>query len=110
MEEVNLSMAISLLGLRSVDCVVSPSVGRSGGIVIISDDQVLELIDPKVGTYAICSKFKSLKDDFVWGLISVYRPNDDNLRFALFDELKFFVSAGHSLVFWRRFQCCKISS
>jgi len=45
-----------------------------------------------VGTYVICGKFKSLNDDFVWGLIGVYGPNDDNLRFALFDELKFFMS------------------
>jgi len=72
--------------------VVLPSVGRSGIIVIIWDAQALELIDSKVGTYAICGKFKSLKDDFVWGLIGVYGPKDDNLRFALFDELKFFMS------------------
>ena len=61
-------------------------------IVIIWDDQTLELINSKVGTYAICDKFKSLNDDFVWGLIGVYGPNDDNLRIACFDELKFFVS------------------
>ena len=77
--------------------------------MIIWDDQVLELIDSKVETYAICGKFKSLKDDFVWRLIGVYGPNDNNLRFVLFDELKFFVSMGHSLVSRRRFQCCKIS-
>ena len=69
----------------------------------------MELIDSKVGTYAICGKFKSLNDDFVWGLIGVYGPNDDNLRSAFFDELKFFVSVGHSVVFGRRLQCCKIS-
>jgi len=67
-------------------------VGRSGGIAIIWDAQVLELIDSKIGTYAVCGKFKSLKDDFVWGLIAVYGPNDDNLRFALFDELNVFMS------------------
>ena len=60
--------------------------------MIILDDQVLELIDSKVRTYAICGKFKSMNDDFVCGLIGVYGPNDDNLRFALFDELKFFMS------------------
>ena len=92
MEEVNLFMAFSLWGRRSVDWLVLPSVGRSGGIVIIWDDQALELIDSKRGTYATCGKFKSLKDDFVWGLIGVYGSNNDNLRFALFDELKFFMS------------------
>ena len=53
-------------------------MGRSGGIVIIWDDQALELIDYKMETYAICGKFKSLNDDFVWGLIYLYGPNDDN--------------------------------
>jgi len=92
MEEVNLFTAISLWGRRFVDWVVLLPVGRSGGIVIIWDDQALELIDSKVGMYAICGKFKSLNDDFVWGLIGVYGSNNDNLRFALFDELKFFMT------------------
>ena len=52
----------------------------------------MELVDSKVGTYAVCIKFKSSKDDFVWGLIGVYGPNDDNLRYVLFDELKLFLS------------------
>uniref|UniRef100_A0A7C8YQP7 Endonuclease/exonuclease/phosphatase domain-containing protein n=1 Tax=Opuntia streptacantha TaxID=393608 RepID=A0A7C8YQP7_OPUST len=82
MEEVNFSTAFSLWGRRSVDWLVLPSVGRSGGIVFIWDDQVLELVDSKVGTYAICGKFKSLNDDFLWGLIGVYGPNDDNLRLS----------------------------
>jgi len=37
------------------------------------------------------------------GLIGVCVPNDDNLRFALFDELKFCVSVGYSMVFGGRF-------
>ena len=52
----------------------------------------MELVDSKVGTYAVCIKLKSLKYDFVWGLIGVYGPNDDSLRYALFDELKLFLS------------------
>jgi len=52
----------------------------------------LEFFDSKVGTYAVCLKLKSFKRDFVWGLIGVYGPNDDNLRYALFEELKLFMS------------------
>jgi len=33
-----------------------------------------------------------LKDDSVWGLVGIYGPNDHNLRYALFDELKLFIS------------------
>jgi len=28
----------------------------------------------------------------VWGLIGVYGPNDDNLRYACFDESKLFMA------------------
>ena len=36
---------------------------------------------------------------FEWGLIGVYGPNDDFMRWALFEELSFFVFLGHSVVF-----------
>jgi len=45
-----------------------------------------------MGTYAGCCKLKLLNDNFVWGLIGVYGPNDDNLRYVLFDKLKLFMS------------------
>jgi len=47
MEEVNRPIAISLWGLRFVDWLVLPSVGHVGGIIVIWDDQVLELVDSK---------------------------------------------------------------
>jgi len=51
-------------------------------MVIISDAQVLELVDFKIGTYAVCYKLKSSKDSFMWGLIGVCGPNDGNIRYA----------------------------
>lgn len=47
----------------------------------------------------VCCKFKSSQYDFVWGLIGVYVPNDDNERFAIFGELVTFISVGYPLVF-----------
>ena len=92
MEEVNHPVVFDLWGRRSMDWLALPSVGHSGGIIVIWDDQIVELVDSKVGTYAVCIKFKSLLDDFVWGLIGVYDPNDVNLRHVFFDELKLFLS------------------
>jgi len=66
-------------------------VGRSDGI-IIWDAQILELVGFKIGTYGVCCQLKSLKDNFALGLIGVDSPNDDNLSYALFDELKLFMS------------------
>jgi len=47
-------------------------VGLSGGIIVIWDPLVLELEDSRIGLFAICCKFKSLKHNFVWGLAGVY--------------------------------------
>ena len=64
-------VVFSLWGLCSMNWLVLPSVGHAGGIIVIWDAQVLELVDSKVGTYAVCIKFKSLTDDFVWGLVGI---------------------------------------
>jgi len=42
MEEVNLIVAASLWGHRSIDWLVLPSMGRFGGIVIIWDHGMLK--------------------------------------------------------------------
>jgi len=77
-------------------------VGHSGGIIILWDPQILEFVDCCIGSFSACCKFKSLEDNFEWGLIGVYGPNDDHLRCALFEELLLFMSyweLGHSVVF-----------
>jgi len=66
--------------------------GRLGGIIIIWDPQVLELVDSYIGTFSVCCKLKSLFDDFVRVLLGVYGPNGDNLRSAFFEELVTFMS------------------
>jgi len=53
----------------------------------------LELGDSRIWSFSVCCKFKSLEDNFEWGLIGVYRPNDDYMRLALFEELSFFMSS-----------------
>ena len=91
-DQVNLPIAINLWGHCPFDWVVLPSVGRFGSVVIIGDAQVLGLVGSKIRTYVVCCKLKFLKDNFVWGVIGVYGPNDDILKFVLFDELKHFMS------------------
>jgi len=59
----------SLWGRRQVQWQFLPSVGCSGGIIIIWDPRVLELEDSRIGCFSVCCNFKSLHDSFVWGLI-----------------------------------------
>jgi len=69
-----------------------PSIGCSGRIIIVWDPHVLELVESRIGSFSVCYKFKSLHDNFVWGLIGVYGHNNDNVRSALFEELVTFMS------------------
>jgi len=49
-------------------------------------------VDSRIKSFSVYYKFKSLLDNFVWGLIGVYDPNDDNVKSALFEELVTFMS------------------
>ena len=82
MEDVNHPIAISFWGHCPLVWLFLPFVGRYGGVVIIRDSRVSKLVDSKIWTYTYDCKFKFLEDNFVWGIIGVYGPNDDNLRFC----------------------------
>jgi len=92
MEEVGCDVVVSLSGQHRVQWLFLPSVGRSGGIIIMWDPQVLEIEDSRIGCFSMCCKFKSMHDSSIWGLIRVYGPNDDRARGALFEELRTFTS------------------
>ena len=64
MEVVTRSIAISLWGRRPVEWIHLASVGCSGGIIILWDPQVLELVDSCIGSFYVFCKFKSLEDNF----------------------------------------------
>jgi len=84
MEVVSLPIAISLWGRRPLEWLYLPSMGRSGGLVVIWDPQVLgaclELADSHIGLFSVWCKFKSMEDSFEWGLIDVYGSNDDYMQ------------------------------
>ena len=92
-EEVGRDVVVNLWGRRRVEWRFLPSVGRSGGIIVLWDPQVLEIEDSRVGCFSVCCKFKTLQDTFVLGLAGVYGPNDDRARGALFEELGTFISS-----------------
>ena len=79
LEAVSRPIAISLWGCHPIERLYFPSVGHSRGIIVIFviwDPQVLELGNSHIDSFSICYKFKSLEDNFEWGLIGVYGPND----------------------------------
>ena len=90
MEVVSRPIEISLWGCRLLEWLYLRSVGHSRGIIVIWDPPVLELADSRIGSFFVCCKFKSLKDNFKWDLSGVYGPNDDYLQCALFEKKLFF--------------------
>ena len=67
-------------------------MGRSGGVTVIWDPHALELIDSRIVSFSVYCEFNSLDDNFVWGLICVYGPNDENLCSIFLEELRTFMS------------------
>ena len=57
MEVVTRSIAISLWGRRPVEWIHLPSVGHSGGIIILWDPQILEFADSCTKSFSVCCKF-----------------------------------------------------
>jgi len=92
LEEVSREIILSLWGRPQVKWIFLPSVGRSGGIIIILDTQLVELVDSRVRVYSVCCILRSIEDNFIWGLIGIYGPNDDALRVDLWEELPSFLS------------------
>jgi len=48
--------------------------------------QVLAIVDFRILSFSMCCNFKSLLDNFVWGLMGVYGLNDDIVRSALWSN------------------------
>ena len=61
LEEVDREVVLNLWGRCQVKWISLPSFGRSGGVVIIPDSQVFELVDSRVGVYFVCCIFRSLQ-------------------------------------------------
>jgi hypothetical protein len=61
--------------------------GASGGILIMWDTRVLELVESSVGCFSVSVILKNIEDGVVWGFSGVYGPNADNRRHLLWDEL-----------------------
>ncbi|KAG6634121.1 hypothetical protein CIPAW_12G097200 [Carya illinoinensis] len=64
-----------------------PSKGASGGIIVMWDKRVIELVEESIGEFVVACSFKSLEDGFGWGFAGIYGPNNDNHRKLLWDEI-----------------------
>ena len=55
--------------------VASNAEGASGGILILWDSRVLQLVDVKESRYSLSCKFWNIKDNFMWIYLGFTDPH-----------------------------------
>ena len=72
---------------RFLDWGVVDSRDATGGIVVLWDNRVLELVDLENGVFSISCHFKNCEDGFIWTFIGVYGPTLKRDRECFWGEL-----------------------
>lgn len=75
----------SLWKSRHRSWVALPSLGRSGGIVIIWDSRAVKVTECMIGNFSVTIKIEAEGGD--WWLTGVYGPNDYRIRKGFWEEL-----------------------
>lgn len=61
--------------------------GALGGILILWDTRVLELVELCIGCYFVSAVFRNTEDGVQLAFLGVYDPNDDSIKRFLWEEL-----------------------
>jgi hypothetical protein len=87
LEFISRRLIRSLWGCAYVDWCYVPSLGASGGILLMWDKRVVNRMEVEVGDYVTTCSFKNVNDGYEWAFVGVYGPNGDLDRHFLWDEL-----------------------
>ncbi|KAF5447539.1 hypothetical protein F2P56_033088 [Juglans regia] len=68
------------------------SSGASGGVLVMLDSRVLEMVEDCISVFSVAYVLRNLEDGWTWALASVYGPNRDWDRYLLWDEVSVFYS------------------
>ncbi|KAG2701660.1 hypothetical protein I3760_06G055400 [Carya illinoinensis] len=77
---VSQTIVNSLCRFQYVGWVELVSKGASGGIIVMWDRRVVEMLDHYVGEFMVVCQFKSVDDGFEWVFAGVYGPKVYNSR------------------------------
>lgn len=83
-QAIDKNMVLDLWGRNPFNFVYKLAVGRSGGIMVAWNTNVLEVTNYKVGEFSVSILCKN-KDDKEWAFSGVYGPCDQS-EFGLFRE------------------------
>ena len=73
-QEISRGIIYSLGVRRFLEWDYVDSRGTAGGIVVLWDNRMLELIDLEKGVFSISCHFKNCEDGFIWTFTRVYGP------------------------------------
>ena len=87
LSSVNSAMLCSLSGSPFIDWAILDAVQTSGGILLLWDKWVVEKIDVLVGQFSFSVLLRGVLDGVEWVCTSIYGPNTNIHRAALWEEL-----------------------
>ena len=70
-----------------MDWVASCSEGASGGVVILWDTTVVQLVGMEESSYTLSCRFKNYADDFCWIFTGIYGPTKRENKELLWEDL-----------------------
>ena len=70
-----------------MDWVASCFEGASGGVVILWDTRVVQLVGMEESSYTLSCGFRNCANDFYWIFTGIYRPTNREARENLWEDL-----------------------
>jgi hypothetical protein len=87
LEMITPSLVQSLWRCPYVEWSHVPSIGASGGILLMWDRRVVSKVDVCQGNFVAACSFRNVDDGMEWAFAGVYGPNRDSHRRQLWEEL-----------------------
>ena len=84
---IDLGVVRSLWSNPYVDWVALNAVNTAGGVLLMWDKRVLDVMDSIVGSFSVSCCWKGITDGFVWACSGIYGPHSDGVRASLWGEL-----------------------
>ncbi|KAG6666667.1 hypothetical protein CIPAW_01G048000 [Carya illinoinensis] len=63
------------------------SSGALGGVLVLWDKRVVELVEECIGKFSVAVSFKNIQDGWTWALANMYGPNADREKSLLWEEM-----------------------
>lgn len=80
------NILLEVCGKQDLLWLLLPTVGRSGGILVMWDSRVMKVIDNLIGEFSVSIEVLK-EDDIKWWFTAIYGPCNPRQRESFWDEL-----------------------